>query len=245
VIELQTFVNRNASNLHEQSNKQALLAALRDRRASSRQALQSIDTPSLKIRLLQSQSSLAVTHSKLAYYSLVQEFHPRDQDGIFSGDRICRRKPAFSTVAVCIRSLLPFASFGSKVFDLSIFSVVALYFGKLKSNFDLIRLANSSYILALSEFRQHIDQVFLPPNGRSGRPGFKQSLLCINMALQLFEIISGTGLSGSGLQTHVDGSLQLLKLLNPLDFLAPPLRQFFGALRGLLVSCSQCLTFRC
>jgi hypothetical protein len=237
LVERQTFVNRNANNLHEQSHKQALLAALRDRRVSPGQSSQPANMSTLDLALSQSQRSLAVTHSKLAYYSIVQEFHPRDQDGIFSGDRICRRKPTFSNTAMCIRSLLPFVSLGIKVFDLSIFSVVALYFGKLKSNYDLVQIAISSYTLALTEFRQQIGQVLLASEGHSDKTGSKQSLLCINMALQLFEIISGAGLSGSGLQSHVDGSVQLFKLLSPLDFRVPPLRQVFSALRGLLVSC--------
>jgi hypothetical protein len=235
-------VNRNASNLQEQSHKQALLSALRDRRVSLRQSSRSADTPSLHVSLSQSQNSLTVTHNKLAYYSVVQEFYPKDRDGIFSGDRICRRKPMYSNMAMCIRSLLPFASLDIKVLDLSIFSIVALYLGKLKSNFDLVRIAISSYTLALAEFRQHIGRVLLTTMGDFDKPGSKQSLLCINMALQLFEITSGGGLSGSGLQTHVDGSLQLLKLLKPLDFLTPPLQQVFSALRGLLVSYLRYLT---
>jgi hypothetical protein len=140
---------------------------------------------------------------------------------------------------MCIRSLLPFVSLGIKVFDLSIFSVVALYFGKLKSNYDLVQIAVTSYTFALAEFRQHIGRVLFPLDGHSVKSGSKQSLLCINMALQIFEIISGADLSGSGFQTHVDGSVQLLKLLSPLDFIVPPLKQVFSALRGLLVSCLQ------
>jgi hypothetical protein len=192
--------------------------------------------PSLNVPLSEHQNSLGVTHSKIAYYSIVQEFRPRDRDGIFSGDRICRRRPEFSNLAMCIRSLLPFASLGVKLFDLSIFSILALYFGKLRSNADLVRIAISSYTMALFEFRQHIGKLSLPPKGHLDRLGSKQSLLCMNMALQLFEIVSGAGLSGSGLQTHVDGSLELFRLLNPSDFSAPPLQYVFSALRGLLVS---------
>jgi hypothetical protein len=232
----QIFVNRNASNLREQSHKEALSTALRDSRASPEKSSQSTDAQSLEISFSQFQKSLGVTHSKLAYHSIVQEFQPRDQDGIFSGDRICRYSPTFSSVALCIRSLLPFASLDIKVFDLSIFSTLALYFGKLKSNPELVRIAISSYTSALNVFRSHIGQVLLEPKSHFDKLGSKQSLLCVNMALQLFEMISGAGLSDSGLQTHVDGSLELLKLSNPLDFLTPPLRQALSALRGLLVS---------
>jgi hypothetical protein len=189
----------------------------------------------------QLRNALNATGSKLAFSSIFQEFLPKDEDGIFSGDRICRHQPRFSTVALCIRSLLPFASLRIKVFDLSIFSVLVLYFGKLKSNFDLVRIATSSYTSALNEFRQHIDQVYPAIKSEPERNGFNQSLLCLNMALQLFEIISNIGLSGPGLQAHVDGSLELLKLSNPLDFQAPLLRQVFSSLRGLLVSFLQCM----
>jgi hypothetical protein len=178
----------------------------------------------------------------MAYHRIVQEFHPRDQDGIFSGDRICRYQPSFSSVALCIRSLLPFASLGIKVFDLTIFSVLALYFGKLNSNLDLIRIAISSYTSALAEFRQRIGKIDYLSQSVSTTPGPIQSLLCLNMALQVFETISGVALSDSGLHAHVDGSLELIKLANPLDFLAPPLQQAFSALRGILVGSPPHLT---
>jgi hypothetical protein len=221
--------------LQQQSHKEALLTALRNGRAVHEQSAQYSSTSESNLTFSQFQTSLSVTHNKVAYHRIVQEFHPRDQDGIFSGDRICRYRPAFSSVALCIRSLLPFASLGIKVFDLTIFSVLALYFGKLNSNLDLIRIAISSYTSALKEFRQHISRVDPPSKSVFNTPGTSPSLLCLTMALQVFETINGVALSDSGIQAHVNGSLELIKLSNPLDFLAPPFRQVFSALRGILV----------
>ncbi|EHK22959.1 uncharacterized protein TRIVIDRAFT_60223 [Trichoderma virens Gv29-8] len=96
---------------------------------------------------------------KSVYQALLNEFKPRNK-GIFSGDRMKGTGPKhYSSVATCIRSLLPLSSLRIPTIDHSLLSLLSLYYGSLHGDVGLEKLAYSSYVvaLALSGVHLHID----------------------------------------------------------------------------------------
>lgn len=166
-----TFIHRNAANLTQQTDKKALLYALQNRRKSKSTAADfesssSLDdSPSRRTKLAATEPSppsdiISIDFpGRLMFLALIEDFKPVSQGGIFSGDRISRDDPIYSSAAVCIRALLPLTSLRIDSLNLPIFSLLTTYMGNLKNDTKLAQLAQSAYMSALKNSRPHFQKV--------------------------------------------------------------------------------------
>jgi hypothetical protein len=83
-----------------------------------------------------------------------------------------------------------------------------MYYGRLRANAGLVSLARSSYITALSEFRQNLPKVRVGP---TGTPHIHQALCCTSIALCCFEHLEEVTTLGFGYAAYLNGALQLLQ----------------------------------
>lgn len=132
--------------------------------------------------------SLAHTPGRMTLLALVQDFQPLAPARIFSVDRISRKDPIYSSIALCIRALLPVAALNWKVLDMSMFSLLSAYMGGLRGDAKLAALAQSSYVSALGESHAHIQQVIKKYTRDPGSTAPLHVLLLITVAFQAFEV---------------------------------------------------------
>jgi hypothetical protein len=115
------------------------------------------------------------------YQAIVGEFTNTSDAGIFSGDRNTRQGTKhYSAMALTIRAFLPFACKYIPALDIAIFSLLTMYYGRLHANAGLVSLARSSYIAALSQFRQDLPKARVGPTGTRH---IHQALCCTSIAL--------------------------------------------------------------
>lgn len=195
-----TFINRNAANLTQQSDKQALVYALQDRRKPSSTAASfessngSDNSPFRRITLAATKPSIPShivsddSPGRSTFLALIEDFKPASRGGIFSGDRISRADPNFSSAALCIRALLPLTGLRIDSLDLPIFSLLTTYMGNLRNDTQLAQLAQSSYTSALKKARPHIQQVI--ENGQRGaqKTANVELILLLSIAFLAFEV---------------------------------------------------------
>ncbi|KAJ9608704.1 hypothetical protein H2200_006475 [Cladophialophora chaetospira] len=145
----------------------------------------------------ETESSLMIANAPLSakpaeffYSTVLDAFQPRREVGVFSGDRL-PVTPAdgnFSSVALCIRGLLPLAKPAERqVLDTALFSLLAIYLGRLIKDAKMTLLACSAYTSAVREFRLLLASRFAV-GLESLRADYCQSFLALSTALQLFEI---------------------------------------------------------
>lgn len=124
---------------------------------------------------------------ELFYGALLDAFQSRKESGVFSADRVGLGERYHSNVALCIRGLLPLAAGSQKILDRAIFSLLAMYMGRLTGDTDMKDLARSIYASALGDFRHFLGSTLAKDFAGLYR---KQSqvafLLCTAMAL--FEV---------------------------------------------------------
>lgn len=125
---------------------------------------------------------------RLTFLALIEDFKPVSLGGIFSGDRILRDDPIYSSAALCIRALVPLTSLRIDSLNLPIFSLLTTYMGNLKNDIKLAQLAQSSYTSVLNESRSHIQKVI-----RNGQPGAQpkaniELILLLAIAFLAFEV---------------------------------------------------------
>jgi hypothetical protein len=143
------------------------------------------------------------------YQAIVGEFTNTSDAGIFSGDRNTRQGTQhYSAMALTIRAFLPFACRYIPALDIAIFSLLTMYYGRLHANAGLVSLARSSYIAALSQFRQDLPKARAGP---TGTPHIHQALCCTSIALCCFEHLEEVTTSGFGYAAHLNGALRLLQ----------------------------------
>lgn len=125
---------------------------------------------------------------RLTLLALIEDFKPGSQGGIFSGDRISRADPNYSSAALCIRALLPLTHLRIDSLALPIFSLLTTYMGNLKNDIKLAQLAQSSYTSALKKARPHIQQVI--ENGQRGaqQKANIELILLLAIAFLVFEV---------------------------------------------------------
>ncbi|KAB8229561.1 Zn(II)2Cys6 transcription factor domain-containing protein [Aspergillus alliaceus] len=243
-----TFINRNAANLTQQTDKNALVYALQNRRKSKSTAADfegpssSDDSQSRRTTLAATEPSLPSDiisidfPGRLTFLALIEDFKPVSPGGIFSGDRISRDDPIYSSAALCIRALLPLTSLRIGSLNLSIFSLLTTYMGNLKSDIKLAQLAQSSYTSALKKSRLHIQKVM----GNS-QPGAQpkanlELILLLAIAFLAFEFVNENEYSEAALLAHIGGVLSILELYGPCNFSSPQMRQAFSGFRGIFLS---------
>jgi hypothetical protein len=197
-----TFIHRNATNLGQQSHRMALASALQSRRqlqpASSNSGIsngqahrpQQITAcpphrPSPHPDIIS-----VLLPGRLTYFTLIEDFKPLAWTGVFSGDRVSRNQPMYSSAAMCIRALLPLTSLKMKWLDLSILSLLMTYMGGLRNDNRLVQLAQSSYTSALEESHPHIQQAIADCNSGARPQASLQLLLLLAIAFQTFEVRS-------------------------------------------------------
>lgn len=139
--------------------------------------------------LLGSNAILATQPYQLFYSTVLEAFQPREKTGIFSADRSNSPEwKMYSSVALCIRALLPLALAGRQLLDMSIFSLLTMYMGKLVADSKLIELARSAYTTAVGKFHHFIGSTF-PLDLRALKLEHSQLCLSLSTALQVFEVI--------------------------------------------------------
>jgi hypothetical protein len=111
-------------------------------------------------------------------------------------------------MALTIRALLPLAAKYVPVLDIAIFSLLAIYYGRLHANSGLVHLARSAYVATLSEFRRYL----LKATVVSARTSHAlKALCCTSIALCCFEHLDEVATLGFGYIAHFDGALRLLQ----------------------------------
>lgn len=198
-IDSRTYVNLNAGNIHRQTNRKNLHTAFAERHQSVRYRQ---DTCSKEIQLKADTTTVTVvslpngksSHSlnniaiHTFYVSLTDEFKPRLKVGIFSGDRNRLGGPIYSSMATGIRALLPYTSHGNKLLDLSIHTLLTRYLGAFREDDKLVNLARSSYTSALGEFHKHMCSMEHISQTKLQVDHISRALLCLCLALLLFEV---------------------------------------------------------
>lgn len=169
------------------------------------------------------------------YTALLDDFHPQRAIGIFSGDRV--EIPAWthhSSMATCIRALLPLASRGNDMLDRSIFCLLAMYYGRLHGNAGLVALARTNYADTLTQYRRLLSDTMAVSTPESSRSHLV--FLFASLALQLFEHLSDIEVYGTGHVAHLDGVLGFLQNLEPRTLQqSRDLRMAFSGFRGMAV----------
>ncbi|KAJ5533195.1 hypothetical protein N7494_009747 [Penicillium frequentans] len=243
-----TFINRNAANLTQQSDKKALVYALQNRRKSSLIAAgvesssgsddspSRITTPAAAKPSLPSDMNSIEFPGRLTLLALIEDFKPGSQGGIFSGDRISRADPNYSSAALCIRALLPLTRLRNDSLALPIFSLLTTYMGNLKNDIKLAQLAQTSYTSALKKARPHIQQVI--ENGQRGaqQKANIELILLLAIAFLVFEFVNENEYSEVALLAHIRGVLSILELYGPRNCSSPQMRQAFSGFRGIFLS---------
>nr|POF01184.1 hypothetical protein CFP56_21132 [Quercus suber] len=158
------------------------------------------------------------------YRALVHEFEPRHgSGGIFGADRInVAGSKHYSSVALCIRSLLPLALLDIPILDDSIFSLICIYYGKLHADFGLVELSLSIYTDTLRQFHAHLRNS-TSDTDRSAMA--QQELMCASLALAFFEIIAEIDVYGSGQMAHFDAAMRSLEHCGPESLQSSPASQ--------------------
>lgn len=165
--------------MKHQSDRAVLLNALHDQKKGHGRSLTPESAPNV---------ALARTPGRMALLALVQDFQPLAPARIFSGDRISRKDPIYSSIALCIRALLPVTALNWKVMDMSMFSLLSAYMGGLRGDAKLAALAQSSYVSALGESHTHIQQVIKKYTRDPASTAPLHVLLLITVAFQAFEV---------------------------------------------------------
>nr|POE56354.1 hypothetical protein CFP56_50898 [Quercus suber] len=161
------------------------------------------------------------------YRALLHEFEPRNGPiGIFSADRInASGSKHYSTVALCIRSLLPLASLGIEILDISLFSLLCMYYGRLHADVGLVELSLSLYTDTLQQFHGRLRNVISNTNiGLVPR----QDLMCASLALVFFEIIAEIDVYGPGHVAHFDAAMNFLQHCGPSNSQSSPVSQLLS-----------------
>ncbi|KFZ02656.1 hypothetical protein V500_00046 [Pseudogymnoascus sp. VKM F-4518 (FW-2643)] len=184
------FVHRYADSFNAHTQRAALSQAYQHRVAILEHSRQFFDTTMLWIRYLrgllaerQWSSSLALdqnvrpsykTSHELVYQALLNDFRPKNQ-GIFSGDRIeGTGTKHYSNIATCVRALLPLSSLSIPTLDLSLLSLLSLYYGSLHGDAGLEEFAYSSYTIALGQY-SHLLTRFLSKDAKVSAAAATQS----------------------------------------------------------------------
>jgi hypothetical protein len=145
-----------------------------------------------EVSVLQANAPMSALPAGLFYYTVLDAFQPRSELGLFSGDRVPVpvEEGNFSNVALCIRSLLPFANPVQKQpMDVALFSLLTMYMGRLVNNPKVVDMAHSAYTSAIRDFRLVLgssvggDDVPVPSQQ-------SQLFLALSTALQMFEVRS-------------------------------------------------------
>jgi hypothetical protein len=139
---------------------------------------------------LRANRSLSAKPAEFFYSTVLEVFQPRERIGVFSGDRLPLPSADnnFSSVALCIRGLLPFAKPAERqVLDTALFSVLTMYMGRLAKDTGMTEMARSAYTTAIRDFRHVIGSSF-PPELATTQMEFCQLFLALSTALQLFEV---------------------------------------------------------
>ncbi|KAK5127600.1 hypothetical protein LTR85_006940 [Meristemomyces frigidus] len=169
------------------------------------------------------------------YPALLDEFKPKST-GIFSGDRAAAADlQHYSSIATCIRSLLPVASLGIPIVDRAVFSLLTLYYGRLHGDASLVEFARSTYTVALGQYSRRLENAFTKDATASNQVQY-QIFMCTSIALQFFEHLNEVELMGPGHQAHIEGALKALKSCGPQTLQkSPGMRMAFSGLRGVAV----------
>ena len=140
------------------------------------------------LSLLEWNSAFTTQPAQLFYSSLVTAFGSNtSQDGMFTGDRV--NGTDYSSIALCIRSLLPLAFSAGQLLDAAIFSLLTVYLGRLTADSSLVELSQSAYTGTVARYRHKLGD--LSSDETSGlRVETLQLSLLVSTALQLFEVWS-------------------------------------------------------
>ena len=141
-----------------------------------------------RLSLLEWNSAFTTQPAQLFYSSLVTAFGTNSgEDGMFTGDRV--NGTDYSSIALCIRSLLPLAFCAGPLLDAAIFSLLTVYMGRLTADSRLLELSQSAYTAAVGRYRYKLSD--LSSYETSGlRVEALQLSLLVSTALQLFEVWS-------------------------------------------------------
>lgn len=189
-----TFIHRNGDNIHRQTDRAVLLDALQDKERHQQCKLQTARQQHrggiLYGQRVPTDSLLVRAPARIALLALVDDFQPLAPAKIFSGDRVSLKEPVYSSMALCIRALLPLAPLHCKVLDMSMFSLFCAYMGGLRGDSKLAALAQSSYASALGESSLYVEQIMTATKGaaRTRSASSLHLLLLITVALQAFEV---------------------------------------------------------
>jgi hypothetical protein len=115
-------------------------------------------------------------------------------------------------MALTIRAFLPLAAKYVPVLDIAIFSLLAIYYGRLHANSGLVNLARTAYVATLSEFRRYLLKATVVS---AQTPDVLKALCCTSIALCCFEHLDEVSTLGSGYIAHFDGALRLLQSCGP------------------------------
>ncbi|OQV04773.1 hypothetical protein CLAIMM_09605 isoform 2 [Cladophialophora immunda] len=192
---------------------------------------------STQASLLSASASLTAKPVELFYSTVLDAFQPKHDTGVFSGDRVpsSATEGDCSSVAVCIRSLLPLAQQSERhIMDQSIFSLLTMYLSLLVKDPKLTEMARAAYTSAVGEFRLFIGSRF-PAELAHPQTSYCQLFLALSTALQLFEYVNDMGETRSGFLTHHEGMLKLLQISGPGVYQSPYLLQSFSGIRGITV----------
>ncbi|OAL29212.1 hypothetical protein AYO20_09265 [Fonsecaea nubica] len=249
------YVHRNAQNMRTQSHRGALRVAMQRRTAHSQSNLPpetqtvAAATPPTALEALQqlvqnSQAAVLTAGTSLSskpveffYSTILDAFQPGEHVGVFSGDRVPQSTTEgdCSSVAVCIRSLLPLAQQSARhIMDKSIFSLLTMYLSLLVKDSKLTEMARAAYTSAVREFRLFIGSQFQRGLAH-GQTSQYQLFLALSTALQLFEYVNDLGEMRSGFLAHHEGMLQILQISGPEVYQSPYLLQSFSGLRGIII----------
>ncbi|OAP59634.1 hypothetical protein AYL99_06932 [Fonsecaea erecta] len=249
------YVHRNAANMRTQSHRGALRIAMQRRTAhaqsdldpETQEAVTVASSTTLEViqrllqrtraSLLRATTSLTALPEELFYSTLLDAFQPKDHTGLFSGDRIpsSPTEGDCSSVAVCIRSLLPLARRSERhILDKSIFCLLTMYLSLLVKDPRLTEMARAAYTSAVQEFRLFIGSRFAA-NLAHPETSYCQLFLALSTTLQLFEYVNDLGKTRWGFLTHYEGMLQLLQISGPDVYQSPHLLQSFSGLRGIII----------
>jgi hypothetical protein len=146
---------------------------------------------------------------KPLYQAIIDEFDDTRSLAIFSGDRnIMQGSKLYSSMALNIRALLPFAAKCILVLDMALFSLLVMYYGRLHANTRLVDLARSGYTAAISQYRRYL---YTANFEAIGTTRMSSALFCTSVALCCFEQLDEITASGFGYTAHMDGALRLLQ----------------------------------
>lgn len=244
------FVHRYADSFNDHTQRAALTQAYQHRVAILEHSRQFFDTTMLWIRYLrcllaerQWSSSLALdqnvrpsykTSRELVYQALLNDFRPKSQ-GIFSGDRIeGTGTKHYSNIATCVRALLPLSSLRIPTLDLSLLSLLSLYYGSLHGDAGLEEFAFSSYTIALGQY-SHLLTRFLSKDAKVSASAY-QAFMYISISMHMFEHLRAAATQSAEYRPHMQGALAALQASGPQPLLTScGIQKAFCGLRGVAV----------